>query len=63
MFNVNVLPLSTAYCGSLWASTKNRVEKFLQSSGFRLSTFISDIFGASGRNIILNSYKIHYISS
>ena len=33
-------------------SQKNRVEKFLQSSGFRLSTFISDIFGASGRNII-----------
>jgi transposase len=31
---------------------KNRIEKFLQSSGFRLSTFISDIFGASGRNII-----------
>jgi transposase len=28
------------------------LEKFLQSSGFRLSTFISDIFGASGRNII-----------
>ena len=34
-------------------SQKNRVEKFLQSSGFRLSSFISDIFGASGRNIIL----------
>lgn len=33
-------------------SQKNRVEKFLQSTGFRLSTFISDIFGASGRNII-----------
>ncbi len=31
-------------------SQKNRVEKFLQSSGFRLSSFISDIFGASGRN-------------
>lgn len=27
---------------------------FLQSSGFRLSSFISDIFGASGRNIILH---------
>ena len=35
-------------------SQKNRVEKFLQSSGFRLSSFISDIFGASGRNIILH---------
>jgi transposase len=33
-------------------SQKNRIEKFLQSTGFRLSTFISDIFGASGRNII-----------
>ena len=33
-------------------SQKNRVEKFLQSSGFRLSTFISDVFGASGRDII-----------
>ena len=34
-------------------SQKNRIEKFLQSSDFRLSSFISDIFGASGRNIIL----------
>lgn len=33
-------------------SQKNRVEKFLQSSGFRLSTFLSDIFGTSGRGII-----------
>jgi len=33
-------------------SQKNRIEKFLQSSGFRLSSFISDIFGASGRNVI-----------
>ena len=35
-------------------SQKNRIEKFLQSSGFRLSSFISDILGASGRNIILH---------
>lgn len=35
-------------------SQKNRIEKFLQSSGFRLSSFISDIFGVSGRNIILH---------
>ena len=35
-------------------SQKNRIEKFLQSSGFRLSSFISDIFGASGKNIILH---------
>lgn len=33
-------------------SQKNRIEKFLQSSGFHLSSFVSDIFGASGRNII-----------
>lgn len=33
-------------------SQKNRIEKFLQSSGFRLSSFISDVFGASGRNIL-----------
>ena len=33
-------------------SQKNRVEKFLQSSGFRLSTFVSDIFGVTGRGII-----------
>lgn len=43
--------LEDAYSGDI-TSQKNRVEKFLQSSGFRLSTFISDIFGASGRNII-----------
>ena len=35
-------------------SQKNRVEKFLQNSGFRLSSCISNIFGASGRNIILH---------
>ncbi len=33
-------------------SQKNRIEKFLQSSGFRISTFISDIFGSSGINIL-----------
>jgi transposase len=31
---------------------KNRIEKFLQSTGFRLSVFLSDTFGASGRNIM-----------
>lgn len=31
---------------------KNRIDKFLQSAGFRLSRFISDIFGASGRAIM-----------
>jgi len=33
-------------------SQKNRIEKFLQSSGFRLSSFITDIFGVSGKNIM-----------
>ncbi|MBD5170270.1 MAG: IS110 family transposase [Oscillibacter sp.] len=31
---------------------KNRIDKFLQSSGFRFTAFLSDAFGASGRNII-----------
>ena len=31
---------------------KNRIEKFLQSTGFRLSVFLSDTFGVSGRNIM-----------
>jgi transposase len=33
-------------------SQKNRIDKFLQSAGFRLSAFLSDIFGVSGRSII-----------
>jgi len=31
---------------------KNRIEKHLQSCGFKLSNFLSDIFGVSGRAII-----------
>lgn len=31
---------------------KNRIEKFLQSSGFKLSSFMSDIFGVSGQAIM-----------
>ena len=31
---------------------KNRIDKFLQSSGFRFTAFLSGTFGASGRNII-----------
>lgn len=31
---------------------KNRIEKSLQQAGFKLSTFLSDIFGVSGRNLI-----------
>ena len=33
-------------------SQKNRIDRFLHSSGFRLSMFLSDIFGVSGRNIM-----------
>lgn len=33
-------------------SQKNRIDKLLQSSGFRLAAFMSDVFGRSGRNII-----------
>jgi transposase len=33
-------------------SQKNRIEKLLRSSGFNLSTFLSDIFGASGVAIL-----------
>jgi len=31
---------------------KNRIEKTLQQTGFKLSTFLSDVFGVSGRNLI-----------
>ena len=31
---------------------KNRIEKELQKAGFKLSTFLSDVFGVSGRNLI-----------
>ena len=31
---------------------KNRIEKTLQMTGFKLSTFLSDVFGVSGRNLI-----------
>jgi transposase len=33
-------------------SQKNRIEKYLQIYGFKLSTFLTDIFGVSGRAII-----------
>ena len=31
---------------------KNRIEKSLQQAGSKLSTFLSDVFGVSGRNLI-----------
>lgn len=40
------------------STQKNRIEKFLQSSGFKLSTFMSDVFGTSGR-LVLNHLMIH----
>ena len=42
---------------------KNRVEKFLQSSGFKLSTFCSDVFGVSGRAILEHLSEHGSISS
>lgn len=43
-------------------SQKNRIEKLLQSSGFRLSSFLSDIFGASGFAIMQQLVQVGYIS-
>ena len=43
-------------------SQKNRIEKLLQSSGFRLSSFLSDIFGASGWAIMEQLVQVGYIS-
>ena len=43
-------------------SQKNRIEKLLQSSGFRLSSFLSDIFGASGRAIMEQLVQVGYIT-
>ena len=34
------------------SSQKNRIEKLLQSAGIKLSTFLSDVFGVSGRAIL-----------
>lgn len=42
----------TLYALPFSTCQKNRIEKFLQSSGFRLPSLVSDIFGDPGRNII-----------
>jgi len=34
------------------SAQKNRIEKLLQSAGIKLSSFLSDVFGVSGRNIL-----------
>jgi len=44
-------------------SQKNRIEKLLQSSGFRLSSFLSDIFGSSGLAIMRQLVQVGSISS
>lgn len=44
-------------------SQKNRIEKLLQSNGFRLSSFLSDIFGSSGLAIMDQLVQVGSISS
>ena len=39
------------------STQKNRIEKTLQQAGFKLSTFLSDVFGVSGRNLIRTLIK------
>lgn len=43
-------------------SQKNRIEKLLQSSGFRLSSFLSDIFGSSGLAVMQQLVQFGCIS-
>lgn len=42
---------------------KNRIEKFLQQCGFKLSTFLSDIFGMSGMLLIRKLCKQGQLST
>ena len=44
-------------------SQKNRIEKLLQSSGFGLSSFLSDIFGSSGLAILQQLVQVGSLSS
>jgi transposase len=44
-------------------SQKNRIEKLLQSNGFRLSSFLSDIFGSSGSALMHQLVEIGFITS
>jgi transposase len=44
-------------------SQKNRIEKLLQSSGFRLSSFLSDIFGSSGMAIMRELVQVGFITN
>jgi len=43
-------------------SQKNRIEKLLQSSGFRLSSFLSDIFGRSGIAVMQQLVQVGSVS-
>ena len=43
-------------------SQKNRIEKLLQSNGFRLSTFLSDIFGSSGSALMHQLVQVGFIT-
>jgi transposase len=45
------------------STQKNRIEKTLQQAGFKLSTFLSDVFGVSGRNLIRVLIKKGRLSS
>lgn len=44
-------------------SQKNRIEKLLQTNGFRLSSFLSNIFGSSGMAILQQLVKVGYITN
>jgi transposase len=43
-------------------SQKNRIEKLLQSNGFRLSSFLSDIFGSSGLAVMQQLVQVGSIT-
>lgn len=43
-------------------SQKNRIEKLLQSQGFRLSSFLADIFGSSGLAVMQQLIQVGSIS-
>jgi transposase len=43
-------------------SQKNRIEKLLQASGFRLSSFLTDIFGISGLGLMQELIRVGYLS-
>lgn len=45
------------------SSQKNRIEKLLQSNGYRLSSFLSNIFGSSGMAIMQQLVKVGYITN